>query len=322
MLGIKPTEGWVGIDAGASAVKLAQVSRRSGRLRVQRTALACRSAPLAPDEEPLRSSLQEIQTVLAIAGGTRRVAAGALSMSQCDLVAGRASLAGANPPLIGQPWRGAAGRGDDGWYTLATPEAVADRLCRDLSRAGLSCRSIDGMTHALARATELAAPAPDGVAIGAIDWSHSGAVLVICRDGRPAYVRRLRNCGLAEVEGLLAAELRIGRLGACELMAKAARQSDTAADLIADIAAPVAGRLATELIRTLEHLRSHREPIRPTQVLLFGGGALLGLHAELTDRTGTPVRPWTLPGAAPEIAWELPLFGPAIALSALAWEPR
>ncbi|MEN1682228.1 MAG: hypothetical protein AAGJ46_21850, partial [Planctomycetota bacterium] len=295
-------------------------SRRGGRVRVERTAVACRSTPVDPTAPADWSARQEIETALAVAGRPKASrSAASVSMSLCDLAAGRATPD--EESFVSSQWHADLSSAE-GWYTFAAPLSVADRVCRDLGKAGLTCKSLDGMTHALARAVWLAGLNQGGRTVAALDWSHGGAMLCSVSDGRPVYVRQLRGCGLAKVEEAVAEELQLERLRVCELISSLATKpaDDPAAELVREIARPVTEDLASELARTLDHLRSHKKALAPESVALFGGGAALGVHRRLAERAKLPVAPWTLPtdGDAPPPA-ALAMFGPAIALSALAW---
>lgn len=328
MLTLAKPHGWIGIDAGASAVKLAQVSRRQGRLRIEQAAIVPRSSAWSGETAAQGPSLQELDAALAMADGARgRRAAGVLSMAVCDVSAGQATPVLAGPteeptPLCSGRWQADPGAGDEGWYTLSVSESAADQLCRDLQRLSLECQNVDGMPHALARAVAWGDPANRDKTVAAIDWGHSGALFCCVRNGQPTYVRRLKGCGLEALESNLAEELQIDRLGVCELMASASSgptDSDARA-LIADVATPLSERFSAAVAKTLDHLRSHRKSLSPKRVVLFGVGATLGLEATLSDALRTPVAAWTLPGAEDPAAGPLALFGPAAALSALAWE--
>ena len=326
MLTLTSNQGWIGIDAGASSVKLAQVARTGDGLQVRRAALAPRDHAWSSDlvgGDPL-SSFAEIESALAISGakGMRRTA-GALSMSVCDVAPGQiTSPVGAG--VCADDWQADATLGEEGWYTFSTSEPIADRLCEDIRQVKLSCHTIDAMPHALARAVAWAAPAAGKRTLAALDWGYSDVLFCSVQSGRPVYVRSLRDCGLKHLEQELISELGLERGEACELIAGVASgtQGQEAADLIAELARPLIDRLRDELARTLEHLKSHRKPVMPERLFTFGGGATLGAERLLAERAGCKISAWTLPGCDPPQAGPLCLFGPAIALSALAWEGR
>ncbi|MEM8865636.1 MAG: hypothetical protein AAGF31_08865 [Planctomycetota bacterium] len=329
MFGIRKKNGWVGIDAGASTLKLAQVRRQGSQLSLEHAVIVPRASAWHSDTEEFGCSFQEIESAIAIAGelGGARAAA-TLSMAVCDVVAGRAAqplaiaVGGAQATkYCTDEWQADTKLGDEGWYTFSLQEAIADDLCRDLSRSGLSCRTIDAMTHTLARAVAIHDPDSRRRTVATLDWGHSGAMLCSVRDGAPVYVRRLKGCGLRALEEAVCDELEIDRIAACELMAKAAGDAEgPAAQLIADLAVPLVDRLADDLGRTLTHLKSHRKSLMPEKIFLFGGGATIGAAQKLAKCVERPVMPWAPPGIEPADGISLAMLGPAIALSALAWE--
>jgi len=326
MLSFTGNQGWIGVDAGASNVKLAQVTRTSDGLRLRRAAIVPREQAWSADllaGEPL-SSTAELESALAIAGSAPgRRAAGTISMAVCDVAPGQLS-APVSAGVCADDWQADASMGEDGWYTFSTSEAIADRLCEDIRQVKLSCHTLDAMPHALARAVAWAAPAAGRRTLAALDWGYSEVLFCSVQNGRPVYVRPLRDCGLKLLEQELASELGLQRSEVCELVAGVAsgNQGPEAAALVADLARPLIDRLGEELARTLQHLKSHRKPVMPDSILTLGGGATLGAEALLAKRAECSVAPWTLAGCDTHQAGPLSLFGPAIALSALAWEAR
>ncbi|MEM9186470.1 MAG: hypothetical protein AAGB00_08255, partial [Planctomycetota bacterium] len=295
MLRFGNKSGWIGIDAGASTLKVVQASSRHGAVRLDRVAVAPRSAALEAGASLTGGGVShELATAVAIAGGfDGRSAAAVLSMSACDLSAGRRQPVGAAAPagvaaICSDDWLAdrPSGQADrpssgDGWYTLSTAEDTADELCRDILTCGFSCRAIDGMPQALARAVTMSEPAASCAPIGFVDWGHTGALYGTVVDGAPAYVRRLRDCGLARLEQELADELSLDRAKVEEMMAAAASCGPDApsASLIREVAGPLIERLGAELEKTLAHLRMHRKGLAPKKILLFGGGAWGGAAA-------------------------------------------
>ena len=94
--------------------------------------------------------------------------------------------------------------------------------------------------------------------------------------------------------------------------------------VIEEVTAQPMNRFVDELNRTLTFLRQQRRALAPEKLVLFGCGATVGNISQfLCDKLDLPVEPWRLEGAETlgnaGHAVPLPLLGPAIALSSLAW---
>jgi actin-like ATPase involved in cell morphogenesis len=94
-------------------------------------------------------------------------------------------------------------------------------------------------------------------------------------------------------------------------------------DVLTDIVAAPLAEIVAELNKTLAYPELHRSRLVPQMLWLFGGGATVRNIAEhLSSKTGLPARVWGLAarGDAQLVTAAPALFGPAAALSALAWE--
>jgi len=95
-------------------------------------------------------------------------------------------------------------------------------------------------------------------------------------------------------------------------------------EILTDISGEPLGNVVSQLNKTLAFPELHRSGLLPEKIWLFGGGATVrNVPSLLSDRIGLPVQAWGLSQAGGETAGALPpvqLLGPAIALSALAWQ--
>ncbi len=98
-----------------------------------------------------------------------------------------------------------------------------------------------------------------------------------------------------------------------------------ACEVVAELISEPLDKLRQELARTISHLQGRRRTIVPQGVYLFGGGATIrGLSEHLTEKLDLEHRVWQFDGfdSAETLQSSLHtcMFGPAVALSALAWE--
>jgi len=221
-----------------------------------------------------------------------------------------------------------------------------DQVADDCQKARLDCWAIDGTPLAMARAVACATRERSSDRVVAIDWGFSNTTLAIVGRGRPLYARRLHDCHfqkcltaieqalgvsrdhaqhLADAHGVLppregANHHDIGNCeaGNCEPGDRELQMAVTSA--ISEIVAS----LAEQVDRTLRFVESQRRHQHPTALVLMGGGASVrNIAADLAARLEMPVSAWHVPmdqGVDAVLhGSRSALFGPALALSALAW---
>ncbi len=243
-------------------------------------------------------------------------------MSQCDVAAGDVADVKeqlATPQPCRQSWLADSSSKEELWYTLEVSVSAAEQLCDDFLSTGLSCRTLDATPHTLSRAVALAASHDHGKALGLLDWSHSGAMYCSVINGKPAYVRQLRNAALGTLEEDLCEELDINRGDLYRLLC---HSDSELLELVNELVQPITEQLGLELARTLEHLRFQRKSLAPRKVYLFGGGGALRQERQLSEKADCLLEPWKLPHdettrVAPDC-----MLASAIALSGLPWEAR
>ena len=346
--------GWLGIDIGSASVKVAQLARDGAGLHVLARTIVPRSAQVLAGEEEqetekLWSASGEIRAALALDGAFRgRQAAVAMPMGLCDVhhienlsveeagldaVVRRAIEAVTQSsadhlefdiwPAENNSQAAAAQR----WNVLAVARPWSDQVYHDVVGSRLACRTIDGLPHALARAVNLTASEHPLPPVAALDWGFGQATLCIVAEGRPVYVRCLKDCSLERTLTAIATELNVTipeahlLLGQHGIRRQSTETIDEVTVLVGELITEPLRQLEQELTRTISHIGFQRKAIAPQQLLLFGGGALTrGLARHLTQRLRLETHVWSLGQEHPEATKQDCLFGTALALSALAWE--
>ncbi|MHB8900781.1 MAG: hypothetical protein ACYC6Y_18680 [Thermoguttaceae bacterium] len=355
---LAPAKGWIGLELGPRSVVIAQVQRSAGVLRI---VAGCEMPRACADPEtspgPAGSSgvsAQELAAARLLAPGLKGTAAAcALSLSVTDLshatlppgrpheqyaiLANEFESAGAGSARRFDFWPSAltAGEPSTGLVdvnVISIDETEASAVARSLRAAGLDCRVLDSLPHAVARAVAMAKPGHGGRPLAGLHLGYDSALFVVSRDGAPVFVRQLRDAGthriverVARTLGL-AAEDAVGVLrdpGLPASPAEAAPRQETQ-DVLAEITAEPLDETAEELRRTLSYLDAARIDAAAEGVCLLGEGAGIGnFGPSLGARAGLGTWNWGLPrgpghgAAAPPSA---PLLAVASALSALAWE--
>lgn len=349
--------GWIGVDVGTSAVKVAQLARSKGGLRLTGAAIVPRrSAWTAIEEfaanEPLTSA-DELCAASSLQGGFHgRRAAATLPMALCNAH----SL---DPSILRQSqddrtvrqaiematqssaenlqfdlWDAEvdeSGQAPKRVNLLAVSRSWSDRLFDDLTLAGWSCQTIDGLPLALARAVAMADRSETPTPVAALDWGYAKATLCIVVNGSPAYVRCFKDCGISRLLNRISENLDVSEEEAQRLLQEhgldAASQSSSSGvgELIEEIVAEPISQVQREFTRTITHLQGQRRSILPTKLYLFGGGATIkGIEDHFSSLLNTKTNVWQFGQQYCQSSGQtdLPscLFGPAIALSALAWE--
>ncbi len=349
--------GWIGVDIGTHTVKLAQIERRGPHFALKDAVIVSRSAPW-PDTEGLSSSPQPSSGEMVAARSlgeqfSGRLAAATMPMAICELRSMQVPEArdSERRSLIGRELAAANAEGGvrefDYWHidnAAESQQAVrenvsvvsiatqwARQIAQDHTPARLVCQAIDAVPLTLARAVTLADPGAAARSVAAIDWGYSRATLCVIADGRPIFVRPLRDCGFRTVLASLTESLAVSLDEARQVVTEHGLpnpSSKSAGDLqvaVAEVAASALSNIVDEIKRTLSYLRSHRAVLVPDHVCLFGGGATLrNIDHYLTNKAGITTKRWDLGSALfhSDSAGACPvaLLGPAIALSSLAWE--
>jgi Tfp pilus assembly PilM family ATPase len=356
MILTQPKTGWIGVDIGSSTIKVVQLVRVKGRPEVAASAVIprgmCWPPEAGPTSEPL-PSIEELASARALEENFRgRRVAATLPMSVCDLdvLDGLSAESSGNmrhvvesiETLTGQSarqlsyalWPGAVPK-DSSQQCRTNVIAVAhpwtDQVCEDVASHGWSCDVVDGLPFCLARAVVMS-PGPDTSGpVAALDWGYRSATFCVVAEGRPVYVRCLKDAGFERLVDALTESLDIHGEEARQLVLEhgitdtTGRAATDLAQIVAELIAPTLDQLVGEIQRTLAHLDRQRSTPTPRQMLLFGGGATVkGLATYLESQLPLTARVWRLAGARssakePSVAPSC-LLGPAVALSALAWE--
>lgn len=325
--------GWIGVDLGAAAIKLAQLERDGRGLRLTASAVLQRELPpsaagearvlSSSESAPPAWSPREIRAAFDLEPNFRgRPAACVLSTRQAGvrmiaLPSGsdaelRAMIVHHLQETLGPEavecefdyWDASTPGGEaesPGVGVVYTPRRTAIETARNLSAVGLNCEVLDGLPLALARAVQMLVP-DDDRNVAVVDWGHEQVLLAVVQGGRPLFIRQLRGCSYGALVGRVAAELKLSPHDVQQVLAlygvHASEAGGDAAEMTR-LLTRLAGReilaLEQELLRTLDHLRLHRSGLLPRQIVLCGGGATIaGIDAELTFRLDHPVIIWRL----------------------------
>lgn len=322
--------GWIGLDIGASTIKLAQVVRRGDSLRLEDSAIVPRQSPLDSQQPSAESApvsaADELASALASAPQVKgHFSAALLPTGVCEfniatqakgnetaqvaaIAEELATLGVSLEHRVFDYWPSfTTDKGKTSLNVLSTSRNWSDTITEDLSHAGLNCQAIDGLPHALARAVGQLSLGR-GKLTGAIDWGHSGATFVLVDGGQPIYVRQLKHTSLATAVSDVGEQLDLQHHEASELLRTiklAARPGvplDEVSEVVAEILKPTLAALVSEVQRTLEHLQNVGRTLRPKRLVftperiyLFGGGATVGgIDLYLANKLKQEVRIWNL----------------------------
>jgi len=330
-------KGWIGVDLGTSAVKLAQVERAgrapsggwSWRLAHARV---IRRPPADPADKETDGVLdwwnRALRSQPVRAGFAGRQAACVLPTGRADLRAinlpegseaeRRAMIANELDALLGE---NAGRRVFDFWEirppeesnlenvnVISLPEHEALAVAASLARAGLCCRVLDGLPLAMARAVSLANGADAAAPAGALDWGFSSATFSILCGHRPVFTRHLRDCGFAAMPAAVGEALGLSIDDAEQLLAThgvvdpGAREDPLhdVQEAIAEVIGGLMNEMVSQLNKTLAYPELHRSGLVPGKIWLLGGGATVkNVAALLSARIHVPVQTWHLPYAGP-----------------------
>jgi Tfp pilus assembly PilM family ATPase len=349
--------GWIGIDVGTRAIKLAQVERAPHGLRLVDAIVIPRTTTTSsdgPDGTAPATCREEVRAALAMSSRfSGRTAACTLSMHWCQaktlkvpvedgtadrtLIARKMESAGYAEHVDFDFWRtdvveDGDARPTDGVIALAVSRRNAAQLAADVSRCGLDCRALDGVPMALTRAVGMVSAADYGRPVAAVDWGFGEATLCAISGHTPAYVRRLRGCGFGSVLQAVGGALGL-HVDELETLVSTSPNGRSAADhaarqelqrAIPDLARLPLRTVVDELRRTLTFLKNQLPALAPERIWVFGAGAIWRQAGEfLGSRVDLPVATWRLCdagiGSVPGLSPPEEILAPAVTLSALAW---
>jgi type IV pilus assembly protein PilM len=217
-------------------------------------------------------------------------------------------------------------------HVMSIARSLVARLGVGFARAGLECRVLDGLPCALARAVTLAQRSQRPEPVAAIDWGVANATFCVVQGGRTQFIRTLRDCGAGALVAQVAQSLGLSPLEAGDVLRRfglpepcgATPGNDGIQEVVADVLAGHLRIVLEELAKTLSYLRAQRSVLLPARLWLFGGGAAIkNVAAFLAAKLEIPCDVWRLPGeeepGGGQSSISSELFGPAAALSALAW---
>lgn len=226
-------KGWIGVDLGTWAVKIAQVERTGPRFRLVAAGIVVRSngdsdAPPGETNPPAANADRGRLADTAWAQRARQLLQRSFSgrKAACMLPMDCGELRPMNLPPGSPPERRAMiatellemaaaetpNRIFDYWDTRAADTAANSNLenvnvlclaeedatgaAAVLDRLGLRVEAIDGLPTVLARAVQMR-EAEAGGPVAAVDWGARNATLCLVEQGTAVYTRQLRDCGFA-----------------------------------------------------------------------------------------------------------------------------
>ncbi|HVT27020.1 MAG TPA: pilus assembly protein PilM [Lacipirellulaceae bacterium] len=351
--------GWIGVDVGTHAVKLAQTVRDGANVRLHRAAVIQRTIAWSGDdgfalEQPI-TSYPEIRAALECGDFRGRNAICALPMNACRLRSlnvppgsdqdRRTIIADElaedwgelQTPMEFDYWEMEPARAEKNTdafnvSVLASSRLWISQMWHDCRRSGLDCWAIDGLPLAMARSVGLAGGFAGGQRALAVDWGYSNTTLCIVGEDRPLYSRRVHNCAFGTVLDSIMKEFEI-TLDEAQFLVESdgvsvpgvkmsgdPQTSQTITDAVAD----TLDELLSQITRTLQFTETQRRHLQPAAVWLMGGGASMkNIGPYLANVLPVPVHVWNLPPASMPISCaagsRAALFAGAAALSALVW---
>ena len=350
--------GYIGIDVGSRAIKVAQVQLTSGGLQLIDGAIVNRQTQWVVDDPlnpwPPQSSLGEILAARSIADKlVGDQTAMSMTMAVCDIRGAHIELTDDDtinrtqitsrfeaierfdvasrqfdycpvPP----PWRSQ----NTNVHVLSLTRDWATAIGDDASRCGLECHRLDGQPFVLARAAQLIPSATPGEPVIMIDWGYNRTMLCLAVDGAPVFIRMLRGCGFHFVLEAICESLGIQEFEASQLVqrygvADSLASPSPAAREIEEAVQYSMSVFSHELDRTWNYLKRIHPDNLPRRAVLTGVGATTANISEwMASRSSLLFSTWRLPGDEDHDSTDSPaschsaLLASAIALSASAFQ--
>ena len=352
---IAPKKGYVGLDIGTRALKVAVIERWKSGFSLASARAVTHTSPLTFGEpgrcvETIAESLDRVWESTGSWLGDEAAcvlpcsAMTILSLCIPDgspdelraIIGGEfAEETGISPEQWSLTWWNDClgdGSGDGKPLTAAgVPHDLSDRLLEVLLSRGLACRLMVSPPQVLAQCTAPVTGTDSASNVAVLDWGFESAVLTVASGGRPIFTRILRHCGLDRVIDAVANRLELSPADVPLLICQD-ESIDGDSSVIDQDLGPIDAlidgaleRLRDELARTLNHLRRHAPAATPQQLLLCGGGGTLrGIESRLSDWTRLSTSVWNGPCFGKGLGRLAPapcVTAAASVLSSMRWTP-
>lgn len=325
--------GWIGVDIGTGALKLAQVERTGSQIQIAGGAVIPFGNTRELNEENLSDDFLRriIRTAIEVDDNFQgNTAACVVSMSCTDLRVlelpdgsddERHSMI--EEELRSDPNQRSDDLEFDFWNTsvddgtvennqqtlstinvLSISRPLAEQVAHNLLTAKLRCEVLDGLPFSLARATQMVSSDRDEIVpIAALDLGHSSTTFTVTVNGMPMFTRSLKNCSIGLLMKSLSDGLGLTDMECRHLLTSHGIHSDVdytspnsrLDQLIFDLTSETLSHLMSELEQTVNYLQRQYQEISPQQLLLFGGGAVIrNLSDILSSKLKIPADVWSL----------------------------
>jgi Tfp pilus assembly PilM family ATPase len=305
--------GWLGVDIGACAVKIAQIERCDVGWKIRHASLT----PIPTGADPL-----EIAAEALAANLTRRppwferpaacTVTTTMELHNLELSPDSgdspsqalARLPGAdNQKCTHALWQSSWKQKESAkqpYHVMRMSQRQALQLAKVAASCRVECRVLDCPPYALARTVALAGDASrEPVAV--VDCAARRPLLTIVNRGAPYYTRELRECGFVDTVTTIGERFGLDFSEALCLLRQFARADATApahaqaAKFIDDVTSGPRKRFIAEVVRTIKFLETEGRALTPKRIWLVGGGAALpGLDRDAATATGIPTHIWRL----------------------------
>lgn len=296
MQGLRPTGAVLGLDIGAGAVKVVELSRGAIRSCALSLRLHARDASNDSDADAIRDALHRA------APRARRAVVG---LDDADIIVHRFALPKDLPPAemeeqarlqAGQaaPFplgeaafdyvADAAGGHTQGFRMAIARSATVNALCRKVRLAGLSVAAVDITVFAVRRAIATMAGLEGPLAV--LDGGHRQLRLTVHSGGETIF-QHSQPFGCSQLAGRLSSAYGLSGSDTRKALAECALPGGGASRIRESFLKDLA-RYAARAIQL--HLTSRRNAAPPERMLLWGGAALLhGACTALREELDLPV---------------------------------
>lgn len=326
-------QGWLGVDIGCSAVKVAQVQRRGSEWELVFSKLFT----IRQGSDGLATAEMAIQNVLGNHHRWFRQPAACVMTKSCELrsidLPARAwqerrnevsqQLGVQSKDATVMVWTSSWERTESDnipCHVISMREQTAVKIGQRLLSSRAECQLLDGLPFCLARQAMLASPSSQEVT-AVVDWAAENPMFVLVRDGQPYFTRLLRKCSFNNLVKSVCDHLNLEPTDVWSLLSEInlkARQGQDLPELsktIIDLTQTVRQRFINEINRTLAFLRSESSELLPSRLWLSGGGASFpNLANEVSNSINIATQVWGFAGSH-KMNID-PVFANAISLSA------
>lgn len=326
--------GWVGIDIGTSAVKIAVISKSKNKFALEHQELIPVESVNGHVEIACNAARYYTSWLGKVAGKSAAISC-SLNLDLRSLEVPPSERDNIQLYLENQPGLSGSGVRTAVWPTtwrmppnemlpchvFGFHQETADDIASSLHQSGLRPEAMESIPHVLARLPKLINWQTNEVH-AVIDWAADNPLFVLSRYGLPYYTRRIKRCSYSDLVKEVSDKLKLDTNDVWQLLTELGRASinnqrfSKILSTLRDVSQTTRQALLSEISKTIGFLKNEDKELIPKKIWVVGAGAgYPNVSTLIEESTEIPTEIWSLPSDNTETI-DSANYASAISLSA------